>query len=270
MNHSDKPVAFVLISSQHGTMIVNKNDYCSTSQDMAFGVGYQLLAKSSYDRNEIMFLLSILQKKREYDGDGVVAIDCGANIGVNTIEWANALHGWGRIIAFEAQEKIYYALAGNVAINNCLNVTARLAAVGASCGFIDIPEPDYTRPASYGSLELRYRTNNEFIGQQIDYQKTKSIPLVSIDSLNLERCDFIKIDVEGMENEVLAGAADTLERHRPVMWIEILKSDREELAEYLKKKSYALFVVGMNMLAVHQDDPIIGRLEYTTDYLKLH
>jgi FkbM family methyltransferase len=270
MNHTEKPVAFVLISSQHGTLIVNKNDYCVTSNNMVFGVGFQLLTKSSYDRQEIMFLLEIIRKKRELNGNGVVAIDCGANIGVNTIEWANAMHDWGQIIAFEAQEKIFYALAGNIAINNCFNVTARHAAVGASCGFIDIPEPDYNKPASYGSLELHYRANNEYIGQDIDYQKTKKTPIVSIDSLNLDRCDFIKIDVEGMESEVLAGASNTLERLKPVMWIEILKSNKEELCEYLKERGYKLFVVGMNMLVVHQDDPVIKKLQYTDNNLSLH
>ena len=39
-----------------------------------------------------------------YFGDGVMAIDCGANVGVHTLEWSRLMYGWGEVIAFEAQE----------------------------------------------------------------------------------------------------------------------------------------------------------------------
>jgi FkbM family methyltransferase len=54
-----------------------------------------------------------------------VAIDCGANIGTHTIEWAKKMTGWGAVIGIEAQERIFYALAGNIAINNCFNALQR-------------------------------------------------------------------------------------------------------------------------------------------------
>lgn len=83
-------------------------------------------------------------------------------------------------------------MAGNIAINNCLNVTARLAAVGSHCSAIEIPELNYLIPSSYWSFELRESGKNEFIGQIINYSKTKAVPLVSIDSLNLTRLDIYK------------------------------------------------------------------------------
>jgi FkbM family methyltransferase len=67
-------------------------------------------------------------RRREFYGNGVVAIDCGANCGVHIIEWSRHMFGWGRVIAIEAQEKIYYALCGNIVINNCLNTKAFVGA----------------------------------------------------------------------------------------------------------------------------------------------
>jgi FkbM family methyltransferase len=205
-----------------------------------YGVGHQLLNTSSFDQQEIDFALALLYRRKINFGDGVVAIDCGANIGVHTIEWARLMTSWGRVIAFEAQEKIFYALAGNIILNNCLNATVKHSAVGASCGFIEIPEPNYLIPSSYGSFELQKKQNNEYIGQNINYKNTQKISLVSIDSLNLERVDFIKIDVEGMEEDVLEGSKDTILKFKPILMIEIIKSNKDKILSALESIGYSI------------------------------
>ena len=80
--------------------------------------------------------------RREKHGDGVIAIDCGANIGVMTVEWARHMTGWGEVLAIEAQERIYDAPAGNICINNCFNARALHPAVGNTDGDIKIAQPD--------------------------------------------------------------------------------------------------------------------------------
>lgn len=257
-----RPAPFVLISSNHGTMIVNRNDYRMISAEKGFGVGLQLMNSSSFDQPEVDFALALINSRRVNFGAGAIAVDCGANIGVHTVEWARLMHGWGHVYSFEAQEKIFYALAGNVIINNCLNVTARHAAVGARCGKISIPEPNYYVPSSYGSFELRASENTEFIGQQLDYAKpTTEIDLVSLNSLQLPRLDFLKIDVEGMEMEVLEGAAATVERHKPSMIVEVMKSDQEQIIRWLGKLGYMTYPMGVNLLALHGSDPALQHLK---------
>ncbi len=100
-------------------------------------------------------MLTVLDLRRKYHGDGVVAIDCGANLGVHTVEWAKHMSGWGVVLAFEAQERIYYALAGNIAINNCFNARAIHAAVTNRSGRMKMPKPNYLANSSFGSLELK-------------------------------------------------------------------------------------------------------------------
>ncbi len=262
MKYTPRPAPFVLISSYHGSLIINRNDVHRIDEKRAYGVGHQIMTASCYDPAEVGFVRELLRLRRHYHGNGVTAVDCGANIGVHSIEWARLMHGWGHVWSFEAQEKIYYALAGNIALNNCLNVTARLAAVGAEVGEMEIPEPDYLRPASFGSLELKPAARPEFIGQQINYTRGKTrVPLVSLDSLGLPRADFIKMDVEGMEEEALAGAAGCIEAHHPALVVEVVKSDRERLRSFLIGRFYAVFDIGMNFLAVHQDDPALKHLK---------
>jgi len=262
-------VPFVLATTQHGTMIVNRNDYRMVDRENGYGVGYQLLNTSVFDPEEVGFVLALLHKRHQYFGPGVVAIDCGANIGVHTIEWAKQMRQWGSVYSFEAQEKIFYALAGNVVLNNCLNVTARHCAVGAEIGLIKIPEVSYLKPSSYGSLELREKPTNEYIGQDIDYEAGKNIPMISIDSLSLERVDLIKIDVEGMEEEVLSGAIDTIKRCTPVLFVETIKTNTNYLDRFFNTNGYIAFRIGINVLALHKTDPIARDLTVEENLLTL-
>ncbi len=253
-----RPIAFTLASTNHGSMLVNRFDFHKTKQ-VTYGVGYQILESSEFDAQEVDLAIKLLGSRKDNFGENVIAIDCGANIGVHTIEWAKAMFGWGKVISIEAQERIYYALAGNIAINNCFNASAIYAAVGAVDGFIYVPEPDYMMPGSFGSLEIQNKNNNEFIGQTIDYSEEKctKTKMIAIDSLNLERLDFIKIDIEGMEVDALRGAESSLRKFKPQMLVEKIKSNEVQILEILDKLEYKVFSYGNNLIAIHNTDPAL-------------
>ena len=261
MQSVGRKLAFVLASSNHGTMIVNRLDYRMVDQNSGYGVGFQILETSSFDPREVQLALDMLALRRKHYGDGVLGIDCGANIGVHTIEWAKLMTNWGSVLSIEAQERVYYALAGNIAINNCFNAIALNAAVSSESGVMQIPSPNYLVPSSFGSLELRQRAGNEFIGQPIDYaQNTVEVRKIALDEFNLPRVDLIKIDVEGMEMEALEGAKATIERSLPVMLIEKIKTDAGHLRQWLETRGYVILDVGINMLAIHSSDKVLTEI----------
>ena len=264
MQSVGRNLAFVLASSNHGTMIVNRNDYRMLDAEHGYGVGFQILQTGSFDPTEVKLVLDLLALRRKHHGNGVVAIDCGANIGVHTVEWAKMMTGWGSVLSIEAQERIYYALAGNIAINNCFNAIAVHAAVSSESGAMQMPSPNYLVPSSFGSLELRKRSGNEFIGQQIDYDNMVNVRTVAIDEFNLPRVDLLKIDVEGMELEALQGAAWTIERSRPAMLIEKIKADADVLRQWLELRGYTIIEAGINMLVIHGSDPMLSEIAPTT------
>jgi FkbM family methyltransferase len=263
MRNVGRKLAFVLAASNHGTMIVNRFDYRMTGPDSGVGVGYQLLEAAASDPVGVELGLHLIEARRRLHGDGVVTLDCGANIGVHAIEWATAMTGWGSVVAIEAQERIYYALAGNIAINNAFNAIAMHAAVSSEPGIMQIPTPDYLMPSSFGSLELKPRANTEFIGQPIDYSADKCVAIqkISIDALSLARVDLIKLDIGGMELEALEGAQQTIERTRPIFLVESIKTGAERLRVFLDERGYKVVNAGLNILAIHKSDPVVNELQ---------
>lgn len=257
-----RAAAFALLSTEHGTLIANVNDRCTVSGGGEFGVGSQLLRSSSFDLDQATTLKGLAGLRRHYFGDGVLAVDCGANVGVFTIELARHMKGWGGVVSFEAQEFIYYALAGNIAINNCFNARAIQAAVGDRDGSMKIPVLDYTAAASFGSLELK-PSANEYIGQKVDYSEASMVDvrLLKLDSLRLSRLDLLKIDIEGMEMEALNGAAETIANRKPICYVEVLKSDATSINAFFSDRRYRAFPVGPDCLYVHESDPCVEHIE---------
>jgi FkbM family methyltransferase len=232
-----RKISFILASTDHGALITSRFDYHQVKENQLYGVGYEILETGSFSSQEVDLVLHLLDLRRQYFGDGVVALDCGANIGVHTVEWAKRMINWGAVIAFEAQERIYYALAGNIALNNCFNARAIHCALSNKNGKMKIPAPNYLRPASFGSLELIKRSVSEYIGQTISYLENDLIEInsLSLDSVGLTRADLIKIDVEGMELEVLSGGSGCIATYRPILLIESIKVDKSELIAWYKR-----------------------------------
>lgn len=255
-------VAFVLANCRHGSMIVNRFDYNEGFNGGFYGVGAQILENGEFDGREVATVKELLKIRREHFGDGVVAIDCGANIGVHSVEWANLMQGWGSVVAIEAQERVFYALTGNLALQNCFNARAIWAAVADGEGTISIPEPNYAVPSSFGSFELKNRLGVENIGQPIDYDNpTLRVRTLTLDSLKLERVDLIKLDIEGMELEALAGGVETIKRCKPILVVECIKVDRDQLGGLLDELGYIQHPMGINTLAVHKSDPSLSHLK---------
>ena len=84
---------------------------------------------------------------------------------------------------------------------------------------------------------------------------------MTLDSLGLARVDLIKIDVEGMEMNVLAGAAALIGRHRPAMVVEHIKTDAEKLRRWLEALDYRVLVSGINFVAIHNSDPGLASIQ---------
>lgn len=225
-----------LVNSSQGFFIFNLFDQ---------GVGWQLYTYNAYDQDQ----MRILAQLTAVAPPDPVVLDIGANIGVTTVVFARAAGPRGVVHAFEAQRTIYHMLAGNMALNSIDNAYCYYQAVGAAAGSASIPRLDYRKHASFGSIELNRAQQSDAAQQAADGQFDQ-VPMDSVDALQLPRVDLIKIDVEGMEADVLAGAEQTISRHRPLMYIEYLKSDKAALARTVGAWGYTLYDVKDNFVCI--------------------
>lgn len=241
--------AWVLAATEHGPMIVNRHDRVMTTPTTGYGVGFQLLERGCYDPDEVEETRDMLTQLRERrPGHVITAVDCGANIGVMTVEWARLMTGWGRVFAFEPQERLYYALAGNIALNNLNNARAIWGAVGREVGHIAVPSLNYDRPGSFGSLSMCGWPNDD-VGQLFD--GSYSVPLRTIDEIfGQAQVDFIKIDVEGMEIDALEGGRTTIERCRPALVVEHLKIGKDAPRAWMEAIGYQVSESRNNMVGM--------------------
>src|SRR5262245_12907155 len=247
MFNPKRKVAFVVASTDHGTMIINRFDYELVEQGRgAIGVGFDLLRYSSYDDGQLELLVKLLEMRREASGDGVVVIDGGANIGAYTLLFARMMTGWGSVLAFEPQERVFYALCGNIAINNCFNAKAMNAGLGKANGVTAIERIDYTVPRNLGGVHLNQKIEGP----------TDEVSLCTVDSFGLQRLDLLKLDIEGMEIEALEGAQDTIKKCKPIICAEHIICGLEALQQVLGRLGYNVQMTEMNVVAIHEDDPV--------------
>ena len=87
------------------------------------------------------------------------------------------------------------------------------------------------------------------------------VSAISLDAFNFPRLDLIKMDVEGMELEALAGATKSIQLHRPMMLIEALKVDAGKLRAWLEELNYSVLQSGINLLAIHREDECLKHLK---------
>jgi FkbM family methyltransferase len=194
---------------RHGLMLFNRND---------LAIGASLDRYGEWDELELRILAQLLRPED-------VVLDVGANIGTHTVFFARTVGEGGFVFSFEPQRLLFQTLCANVALNELLNVKCFEAAVGRGEGTLELLMLDPRKENNFGGSPAESAAGGE------------TVQLVSLDSFGFPDCRLIKIDVEGAELDVLAGAARTIERSRPFLLVE---NNREERSPDLIEAILAL------------------------------
>lgn len=183
-------------------------------------VGLALATYGEYSEAEVPVFEKVLR-------EGDVAIDVGANIGAFTVPMARFVGPTGKVIAFEASTANAELLWMNAEANGLSEVIEIVPkAASDKIGTISITQQDALH--AYTMRDLNAERFN--------------IDCITIDSLNLQKCKLIKIDVDRHEYQVLEGARETIKRCRPIIYIENEHDDlKERLIATLIDMGYRLY-----------------------------
>jgi FkbM family methyltransferase len=167
-----------------------------------------------------------------------LSLDVGANVGA--IAQMFEYHQYP-CIAFEPQPEIHKLLVKNFSgeTHNC--------ALGSVESVEQMPRLRYGARYNYGGMSLNTRTE---LGSY-------PVPVKTLDSFNFQNVGFIKIDVEGWEEEVLKGATTTIIRDKPIMYIE---DDRQEKSASLRKYITGLgYSIEESRTPLYREDNFFGK-----------
>jgi len=197
---------------RHGYMLYNVNDDY---------IGRALDLYGEFSENELEAFSQLV-----HPGD--VVLDVGANIGTHAVWFAQAVGPEGAVMAFEPQRIFFQTLCANVALNSLKNVVCHQFAIGAEPGEAAVPVANPSARQNFGATSIK------------PGQPGEPVSLVTLDELSITRCNLIKIDVEGMELDVLKGAANLIRATQPVLYVENDRKDSREpeLLRYIEFLGY--------------------------------
>ena len=185
--------------------------------------------------------------------DSEVILDIGANIGCTALLFGNLSK---TVHAFEPSPTTFSYLERNISRSGLKNVFPHQMGLGAEPGEYTLTFSPLNRSGGYVSNQTQAcagHTVENIVIRQMDEV---------LQSLNVSRVDFVKIDVEGFEGQVLRGATQTLATYRPVVALELnhwclnafQRTSIPDFFDLLRSMFPILLAVdGMNYLNLHEE-----------------
>lgn len=201
-------------------MKITSNNIAVIEGDECISKWVEETGRLDQDRNMLPIVLRHISK-------GDVVIDCGGYIGDMTIAFAKAVHNGGVVIAFEPSKDAFECL-----VYNMQDVSHIVVCVNKGLG------------SENKRMSIQKVETNDGMNYLVDGD---DIEVIRLDDYKLVRLDFMKIDCEGHELEVLKGAEKTIEKFRPKMLIEINQMtlersgiSRQDIYKWLRQRGYKI------------------------------
>jgi FkbM family methyltransferase len=208
--------------------------------DLREGIDFSIWLLGSFEPRTVRCYQRIVN-------DGDVVLDIGANIGAHTLLLARAVGPAGIVYAFEPTDYAYTKLLKNCSLNS--DLSGRIHCFQTM--LVDQEATGDRPPSLYSSWPLSEVEGLHELhqGRLMTTMNAESRTLDSVAlSLNLERVDFIKLDIDGFECGMLRGASEVMARWHPIIVMELAPYSLEEqgaslgeLIALLTKYGYALY-----------------------------
>jgi FkbM family methyltransferase len=187
---------------------------------------------------------------------GAFIVDVGANFGHYAMVASKFTGPDGLVVAFEPHRATFALLQENCALQACQNIKPVQAGVAAENGELALTG-DTANPGGHSFVAANVYGHGD----------TEHVPVHALDSYLTDhhpgrKLDVIKIDVQGLEGQVIRGAAETIERDRPILFIEISPvpmrnagEDYRDLLHFFEQQRYTVHLLD-------QTDGRLMRVDY--------
>ncbi|MEM7712868.1 MAG: FkbM family methyltransferase [Cyanobacteria bacterium P01_A01_bin.68] len=243
---------------QSHSKLLTDNNYILIAENKHIRNGYSIFKKVSeaesysFD-NEVTEQLLVKNLVKP----GMTVFDVGSNVGDYSILFSKIVGAKGQVYAFEATKSTYDKLQQRLLKEKCSNVSVFHNAVYSEkkqIEFNEFPE-DYSVWNSIGTPKM---LNPDGRGEYVPIVKTELVQAISLDSFcqkhNIEEIDYLKVDVEGAESDVLQGASQLL-KDKSVKFIQFeisqkmlagLNRDAKSTFDILNKNGYECHRINPN------------------------
>lgn len=220
-----------------------------TTSELSFGnlkmhtdsrnhIEWQVLLYGCYEKELVQRLIRLTKNRPRR-----VAVDIGANSGQYSLILSRYFE---RVYSFEPVRKFYEKLQANVQLNGITNIITHNFALGAREDEIKMAILENHGLAQTASWDRgKYDFKDPF------HWEPASARQVRLDDIlqPADKIDFIKIDTDGSEAEILEGAVNTLKNSRPLLQIELIdyakywlgEKSLNDIARFLKNLGYELY-----------------------------
>jgi len=182
--------------------------------DTSSSIEYHLLFRGCHEPEIVNLIKQVVRP-------GNFCLDIGANIGAHTLLMARIAGSTGHVIGLEPHPQIYHRLLQNTCLNRLTNVKVVNAALADKDGTIDL----YGFAADAFEQGISSLLPDHEAKTKIEVRAIRGATLVR--EQRIEACDFLKIDVEGAELDVLQGARSILHNQRPLILVELFEPHQQ-------------------------------------------
>lgn len=202
---------------------LNRDEECVEIVEMKNGSAMQLDVRSKAEQWSYWtgyYDDKIIQKLSNCLSEECIVLDIGANIGFYSIALGRKVKKLdGKVYAFEPIKSNYDRLIKNIELNNLAsNVLAQNIALGDVQASVKMSMNNKGNSLTGNAVVVRGGVPEKFFGTDSE-SKVQMVPLDAfISEHSIDKCDLIKIDIEGAECMFLRGAKSFLNETRPVIW----------------------------------------------------
>ena len=163
--------------------------------------------------------------------EGDVVFDLGANCGLATLAFSRAVGPAGRVISLEPDPQNFDSLSRNVERHGLANVTALQEGAWDKSTTIR-----FASDGSMGSYIVEIKAG-DWLGDGTTIKVASLGDLAA--RMNLQRVDFVKMDVEGSEHKVVPTLGPFLARYRPALMIEVHGEGMDKSQAFMEAQDYS-------------------------------